>query len=50
MLQFNEFAWMREVIDGVSHLVAVISLNLVNSPESIPIASPKLDVARSIAI
>ena len=41
---FNELAWMREVIDGVSDFVAVISLNFVNSPKCIPIAFPKVDV------
>jgi hypothetical protein len=35
---------MREVIDGVSDLVSVISLNFVNSPKCIPIAFPKVDV------
>ena len=50
MLQFNELAWMREVIDGVSDFVAVISLNFVNSPKCIPIAFPKWMFVRSIGI
>ena len=44
MLPFSEFACVREVINGVSHLVAVVSLNFVNSPECVSIASPKVDV------
>jgi hypothetical protein len=39
-----ELVGMREVIDGVSDLVAVISLNFANSPKCIPIAFPKVDV------
>jgi hypothetical protein len=42
--KFNELVWMREVIDGVSDLVSVISLNFVNSPKCIPIAFPNVDV------
>ena len=47
VLPFSEFAWVSEVVHGVSHLVAVIPLNSVNSPEGVPIASANLD-ARAI--